>query len=88
MIPPEIQLRIFEFLDYDTLDRVIQTCKYWHRMGSSDSLWMPLTRSRFVFKEHPLVYETWKEQFIALMIESRKHFSYYRSDLVITPFFF
>jgi len=77
MLPPEVQMRVFEFLDYDALGRVSQTCKYWHRMASSDSVWMPLTQARFVFNTHPLVYETWKEQFKALLAESKKPYHHH-----------
>jgi len=88
MIPPEVQLRIFEFLDYDTLGRVSQTCKYWHRMGSADSLWKPLAQSRFVFDKHPLVYETWKEQFKALLAKSKQPYHVHQPFVVIISFHF
>jgi len=65
MLPPELLMRVFEYMAPEDLLCVAQTCKSWQRIGSVDTLWGALTRARFATST--LLFETWKAQFVELM---------------------
>jgi hypothetical protein len=47
MIPNEIALLIFAYLNMKDLLNISQTCKHWNSISEDDSLWKPLYKARW-----------------------------------------
>uniref|UniRef100_A0A6V7QV90 F-box protein n=1 Tax=Ananas comosus var. bracteatus TaxID=296719 RepID=A0A6V7QV90_ANACO len=46
-LPGELCLKIFQFLDHQSIATAIQVCRRWRRLASDDELWCNLFRERW-----------------------------------------